>query len=30
VLTFELTAEERRMLETSRASVAKTVAETKL
>ena len=30
VLTFELTADERKMLETSRASVSKTVAETKL
>jgi malate dehydrogenase len=30
VLTFELTAEEKKMLETSRASVSKTVAETKL
>src|SRR5688572_21494880 len=30
VLTFELTAEEKKMMETSRASVSKTVAETKL
>ncbi len=30
VLTFELTADERKMMETSRASVSKTVAETKL